>query len=165
MSRGDISRLLQLLGIPAGCAAVGLLLGRAFRGKPSMVESMRWRLVTSAAYLRDAHNSSLSPHTRFKCAFDAMYFCFCEIAGARGIDVEGMVHPNAEILGVGMSALITSSHDRLTVERLMEWAADSSPFLPQIPLDEACRLAARVNADTLAIFAQPRTTGDPAGER
>lgn len=164
MSRGDISRLLLLLGIPAGCAAVGLLLGRAIRGEASKVESSRWRLVTSAAYLRDAHSSSLSPHTRLKCAFDAMYFCFCEIAGTLGIDVEGVVHPSAEIVGMGMSALIASSHDRLTVERLMEWVADSSPFLPQIPLDEACRLAARVNADTVALLAQQRATGDPAGE-
>ena len=130
-----------------------------------MVESMRWRLVTSAAYLRDAHNSSLSPHTRFKCAFDAMYFCFCEIAGARGIDVEGVEHPNAEIVSVALSALIASSHDRVTVEQLMEWAADSSPFLPQIPIDEACRLSACINADTIAMLAQPRTTDDPAGER
>ncbi|WP_027803292.1 hypothetical protein [Paraburkholderia dilworthii] len=70
-----------------------------------------------------------------------------------------------KIVGVGMAALITSSHDRITVERLMEWAADSSPFLPQIPLDEACRLAARVNADTIAILAQPRATSNPSRER
>jgi len=153
--------------VERGCktTVVGLLLGPAIGGKLSMVERMRWRLVTSAAYLRDAHNSSLSPHTRFKCTFDAMYFCFCEIAATRGIDVEGAEHPSAEIVSVGLSALTAWWHDRVTVERLMEWVADSSPFLPQIPIDEACRLAARVNADTIGILAQPRTTGDPAGER
>ncbi|MFL9944047.1 hypothetical protein [Paraburkholderia graminis] len=165
MSRGDISQLLLLLGIAVGCAAAGLLLGRAIREKSSMVERRRWRLVRSAAYLHDAQNSSLSAHTRLRCAFDAMYFCLCEIAGTRGIDLEGVEHPNAEIVGVGMSALIASSQDRVTAERLMEWAADSSPFLPQIPIDEACRLAARVNADTIAILAQPRATSNPAGER
>ncbi|MFM0377810.1 hypothetical protein PQQ72_12425 [Paraburkholderia strydomiana] len=164
MSRGDVSQLLLLLGVPAGCAAVGLLLGRAIRGKSSMVERRRWRLMTSAAYLSDAHNSS-SPHTRLKCVFDAMYFCLCEIAGTRGIDVEGVVPANAEVVGAGVSALIASSHDRVTVERLMEWAAGSSPFVPHIPIDEACRLAAPVNADTLAILAQPRATGGRAGER
>ncbi|MDR6202144.1 hypothetical protein QF025_000864 [Paraburkholderia graminis] len=44
-------------------------------------------------------------------------------------------------------------------------AADSLPLLPQVPIGEACSLTARANAEAIALFIQPCTTGIWNGER
>ena len=152
MSRRDVMQLVLLLLIPAGCAGVGWLLGRLIRGRRPQIERERPRIATSAAYLRDAHDATLSAHTRVRCAFEAVYFCCCEIAESRGMHIDGLEHPNPEVVEAGLCALDVSTDDRFAAERLTKWTVGASPFLPELSVDDACRLAERICARTTSML-------------
>ncbi|MEX3943338.1 hypothetical protein AB4Y44_28070 [Paraburkholderia sp. BR10937] len=151
-----------LLGVPAAAALFGWLIGRLIRGGRPRIEVEHPRIAMSAAYLRDAHNNRVSNLTRYRCAFEALYFCLCEVADARGVEMEGRAHPNDEILRVGLTALGASSEDSGNAEKLAKWAADTTPALPDISLRDACRLAVRMYDDTVKLL---RSRGFDARKR
>ncbi|WP_079499263.1 hypothetical protein [Paraburkholderia hospita] len=115
---------------------------------------IRPRLVNSAAYLRDAHDSGLSAHSRFRCAFESVYFCLCELAEWQGMGLDGLTHPSVDVVDAGLTALHASSFEREVVEQLTEWANGTSPFVPSVSMDDACRLAEQINTATISFFAR-----------
>lgn len=154
MSRRDIVQLMLLVSTLTGCAGLGLLLGRLIRGRPSAIERSRPRIVISLEYLRDAHDSGLSAHSRLRCAFESIYFCCCELAESHGIDLDGLTHPSLDVVDAGLTALNASSLEREVVEQLTEWTDNASPFLPSVSVDDACRLAAQISTATISFFAR-----------
>lgn len=139
------------------CAVVGFLLGRLIRGRKPAVERTRPRVAISGSYLRDAHDKSLSPHTRTRCAFEAIYFCVCEVAETHGLEIDGRVNPNDELLCAGLDALAVSDEDRKEVALLAKWAAQANPTLPEISINEACRLAVRVYRRSVILLSSSAT--------
>lgn len=114
----------------------------------------RPRLANSAAYLRDAHDSGLSAHSRFRCAFESVYFCLCELAESNGMSLDGLTHPSVDVVDAGLTALDASSLEREVVEQLTEWANSTSPFVPSVSMDDACRLAEQINTATISFFSR-----------
>ena len=140
------------------CAVVGFVLGRLIRGRQPAIERARPRIAISGTYLRDAHDKSLSPHTRMRCAFEATYFCLSEVAEAHGVLV-GRAHPNGELVRVGLTELDASSEDCRTVELLAKWAAETTPTMPEVSVKDACKMAARIHQKTFSLFsARPRAS-------
>jgi hypothetical protein len=160
MSRPTTVPLLLLLAIMSGCAGAGWLLGRLIRGRQPVVERSRPRLATSSDFLQAAYNNALSAHTRVKCAFEAIYFCLCEIAESNGIGLDGLTHPSADVVQAGLNAINASTLEREVVEQLTEWATNASPFLPSVSIDDACRIAEKVNTSTISFFSR-RTAASP----
>ena len=114
----------------------------------------RPRLANSAVYLRDAHDSGLSAHSRFRCAFESIYLCCCELAESRGIGLAALTHPSVDVVDAGLTALHASSLEREVAEQLSEWANSTSPFVPSVPMDDACRLAEQINTATISFFSR-----------
>jgi hypothetical protein len=114
----------------------------------------RPRTANSAVYLRDAHDSGLSAHSRFRCVFESIYFCCCELAKSHGIGLDGLTHPSFDVVNAGLTALHASSLEREVVEQLTEWANSTSPFVPSVSMDDACRLAEQIKTATIAFFAR-----------
>lgn len=112
----------------------------------------RPRLAHSAAYLRDAHDSGLSAHSRFRCTFESIYFCCCELAEWHGMGLDGLTHPSVDVVDAGLTALHASLSEREVVEQLTEWANGTSPFVPSVSMDDACRLAEQINTATISFF-------------
>lgn len=129
------------------------MLGRLIRGRRPRIEIEHPRLAISAAYLRDAHNKSLSSHTPARCAFDSMYFCFLEIAATRSAQSEeGIEHPNDGVVELGLTAISPSAGDRYAVKLLAGWVANVSHSLPSVTVRDACKLAERIHAMTVALL-------------
>jgi hypothetical protein len=103
------------------------------------------RIAASTAYLRDAHNERVSIHTRMRCAFEAVYFCCCELAERQGQCIDEMRHPNSEVMQLGLSAMNASTSDDHAVKLLAIWNAEASPYLPSVPIEAACSLAERIH--------------------
>ena len=146
-----------VLGFPAACALVGWLIGRLIRGGRPRVELEHPRLAISSVFLRDAHNNRISTLTRFRCAFEAIYFCLCEVAETRGLAVDGRMHPSDELLSAGLAALGATEEDFRAVVLLATWAAETSARLPGLSIREACRLAVRVHQKTASLLSSPAT--------
>ena len=89
MDAGALRQMIPLILVPACFALVGWLAGRLIRGRRPRAEVERLRLTYTTAYLRDAHNKGISTLTRSRCAFEAIYFCLCELAETRGLAVDG----------------------------------------------------------------------------
>lgn len=147
-----IYQLAPLLLLPSVCAVVGFSLGRLIRGPRPKLDAHRACLAASSSYLRDAHKADLSPHTRMRCAFDSIYFGCLEVAGARGLDIDTMEHPSAEVLRAGVTLLCASSEDGTIAQLLADWAKEASPRLPSVSVDDACRLAAWVESRTASFL-------------
>jgi hypothetical protein len=119
------------------------------RGRRPAIEIARPRIAVSASYLRDAHNKSLSLHTRIRCAYESLYFCCCEIASEQGIDLCHIVHPSEQVMQSALSAIGASERDRLEVGALVGWANAISTSFPGITVTETCKLAGRIHASTV----------------
>ena len=143
--------------LPAGCALLGWLFGRLVRGGRPRVEVDHPRLAYSTAYLRDAHNNRISTLTRSRCAYEAIYFCLCEVAETRGLAVNGLVHPSDELMCAGLAALGASDEDRKEVALLAKWSAETNPTLPEISIREACELAVRVYRRSVTLLSSSAT--------
>jgi hypothetical protein len=140
------------------CAAIGgWLIGRAIRGSRPKAEMTRPRVAISGSYLRDAHVKSLSPHTSMRCAFEAIYFCLCEVAETRGLEVGGREHPSDELLCAGLAAFGTSPDDQKKVVLLARWTTEVTPALPEMRIQEACELAVRVYRKTVDLLSSSTT--------
>jgi hypothetical protein len=153
MSRPVIVQLVWLLVMPSGCAVVGWLLGRLIRGRQLSTKRSRPSLADGTEFSQSVNKTALSTHVRVQLAFQATYMCVCEVAESRGIRIDGLHHPCIEVVTAGLSTLDASLKDRLAIEHLTTWASGTSPRLPQIPIEEACRLAAGVNAQAIEFFA------------
>ncbi len=143
----------QVSVLVVSCAAIGFALGRIIRGRRPVIESARPRIAASTAYLRDAHDKSLSAHTRVRCAFESIYFCLAETAESNDINVASVMHPSASIAERGMAAISATAVDRETVRALVAWAASMSPAMPETSPDEACLVAERMRAATISLLA------------
>lgn len=141
----------------AMCAAAGFLFGRLIRGRKPAIERARPRVAISGSYLCDAHDKSLSPHTRMRCAFEAIYFCLCEVAETRGLEVGGREHPSDELLCAGLAAFGTSPDDQRKVVLLARWTTEATPALPEMRIREACELAVRVYRKTVDLLSSSTT--------
>jgi hypothetical protein len=142
----------SLLGVPVAGALLGWLIGFMIRGRRPRIEVERPRLAISCNYLRDAHNKSLSQHTRMRCAFEASYFCLCEVAAKASDGLPGISHPSAKVAETGMTALNSSDIDRQALTAMMAWSSSTSPSLPDISIEEACVAAERIHAATLNLL-------------
>lgn len=138
-----------LIVVPASCALLGWLIGRWIRGRRSGIELERPRLACGSAFLCDAQNTRVSSLTRFRCAFESIYFCLCEVAETRGMMVEGQAHPCRELISDALGALDVRTEDARTVVLLATWVAESRPTSAGISIDEACRLAALIYRRTV----------------
>lgn len=138
-----------LILVPACCALVGWVIGRLIRVRRSRIELERPRLAHSSAFLCDAQNTRVSSMTRFRCAFESIYFCLCEVAEVRGMVFEEQVHPSSDLIRDATTALSVRAEDVRTVSLLSTWAVESNPTLPDISIEEACRLAVRVHRQTV----------------
>jgi hypothetical protein len=154
VSHRDTVQPLVVAGIVMGFLALGWSFRRLNRGRPSAVERSRPRLANSSVYLRDAHDSGLSAHSRLRCVFESIYLCCCELAESHGIGLDDRTHPSVDVVDAGLTALNASSLEREVVEQLTEWANDASPFLPSVSMDDACRLAEQINVATISFFAR-----------
>lgn len=105
------------------------------------------RLTVSQDYLRDARRGELSSSTRLKCAWESIYFCCCEVAAGRGTDLDGLEHPDANVVEHLLRAVSASSNERLRVEALLRWSSQPQALLPEpcSPKD-ACSLAETFHA-------------------
>ncbi len=142
----------QVSVLVVSCAAIGFALGRIIRGRRPAIESARPRIAASTAYLRDAHDTSLSAHTRVRCAFESVYFCLVEVAESGGVNVSALTHPSASIADGAMAAISAPAVDRKAVRGLVAWAASMSPAMPGTSPAEACLLAERTRAATISLL-------------
>ena len=113
------------------------------------IDVARPRIALSFAYLRDALNTTPSVHTRMRCASNSIYLCCCELASARGVQVESIEHPNARLVRDGLAETKSSSVDRRVAHMLMRWSAQTTPILPGVSVNDACLATERIYAATL----------------
>lgn len=152
-SEGGIVSPMQMVRIAAlvlVCAALGFLLGRLIRGRTAAVSSTRPRVAISAAYLRDARNTALSPHTRLRCAWESIYLCCCEVACARGVNIDAVAHPSEQLVSDSLTATTASLEDRRIAQSLTQWSLLMTPALPEVPMNSACLSAERIYAAATA---------------
>lgn len=147
-----LPQALWLLGLPVACAAFGFLLGRLIREKPTEIERKRPRIAGSTAHLRDAHNRSLSPHSRIRCAFDAIYLCCAELAEMHGHKLEAEFHPTREVVRIGLAAINATEEQLRTAETLADWVVTNSPQMPSVSVLTAFELARGVRERTIETF-------------
>jgi hypothetical protein len=102
--------------------------------------------MTYADFIRDAREESLTPSTRIRAAFDALYACCLRFA-----DTEGMPTDNHEqfvqtVVGRALSSIRLSADDAALVSKLADWVLHVAPLEP-LPLSpsEALALAERVH--------------------
>jgi hypothetical protein len=145
-------QLLVVLLVILGAAAIGFLIGRLIRGPKPRVEIVRPRIGVSSAYLRDAHNSALSPHTRLRCAFEAIYYCCVELTEAGGAHRDTLEQFNKDVLRAGMLSTNATAEQLQTVELLASWMVDASPELPSVTIKDACRVATHVHSRTVRML-------------
>jgi hypothetical protein len=147
-----INQLLPLFVMPAAFAVIGFTLGRLIRGCRPKLDALYPRLAMSSIYLRDAHNSALSQHTRMRCAFESIYFCCLAVVVARGLDVTEMRHPSADIMHAGLASMGASVDEITTAQLLAEWVHETSPRLPGVTVGEACKVATSVDGKTIRLL-------------
>lgn len=117
------------------------------------------RMAISRDYLNDARREQLSRSTRFKCAWEAMYFCCCEYFASKGGCVDSLEHPDASVVEQLLRALSLSPGERALVEALFRWSSYLQPLLPErCSPEEACNLAERVHGQTAALLVAMKTS-------
>jgi len=146
----QLSEALWLLGLPVACAAIGFLLGRLIRERPGEVERKRPRIAASTAYLRDAYNRSLSPHTRSQSGFHCVYSCCVELAEVQGRPFEPSCHQARDVIRTGLTALAATEEQIDTALLLADWVVNAGPRLPSVPIKATCKLARCIRERTIA---------------
>jgi hypothetical protein len=180
MDNEQLEQLAVVIAILAGAAVLGLIVGRLIRGprqsrvveghvtnrKSPVGEPQRGilgseivdkgnsrRMAVSRDYLRDAQRGALSSSTRLKCAWESIYFCCCEVAAGRGRGVDGLEHPDANVVEHPMRAISAPSNERLQVEALFRWSSQPQALLPEpCSREDACVLAESLHARTVAFL-------------
>lgn len=112
-----------------------------------------WRMDVSREYLGDARRGELSPATRLKCAWEAIYFCCCEVAERRGVSIDGLDHPDADVVEHLLVALSVSADERLQVNALFRWTSNMETWtLAPCSPAEAYDLAEALHLRTAAFL-------------
>jgi hypothetical protein len=96
-----------------------------------MDKSDSWRMDVSLEYLSDARGGKLSTATRLKCAWEAIYFCCCEVAARRGASVDSLDHPDADVVEHLLRALSVSPDERRQVDALFRWTSNMQLLTPE----------------------------------
>jgi hypothetical protein len=116
------------------------------------------RTAISRDYLRDARCEELSPSTRLKCAWEAIYFCCVEYFASKGSCIDSLEHPDASVVEQLLRALSLSAGERTLVEALFRWSSYLQPLLPEpCSPEEACSLAEHVHSQTATLLAAMKT--------
>ncbi len=111
------------------------------------------RMAISRDYLRDAQRGELSSSARLKCAWEAIYFCCCEVAAGRGRGADGLEHPDARIVECLLRVISASSNERRQVDALFRWSSYLQPLSPEpCSPEEACDLAESLHARTVTLL-------------
>lgn len=139
-----LTQLVHVTGVLGVCATLGFLIGRLIKGRRPAIEAERPRLAVSAAYLRDAHNSNLSPHTRFRCLCESIYLTCCELASARGVSVQVVDHPSVQLVSDALTGTTASLEDQAVAQSLVQWSLLMTPSLPAVPMNNACLAAQHI---------------------
>lgn len=127
-------------------------------GREIMEKGDGSRIAISRGYLQDARCEELSSSTRLNCAWEAMYFCCCEFAAGRGRGVDGLEHPDANVVGQLLRALSLSAGESALVEALFRWSSCRHLLFPEpCSLEEACAVAEHVHSQTVALLAAMKT--------
>lgn len=110
-------------------------------------------MAVSRDYLRDARCGALSPATRLTCAWEAIYFCCCEVAARRGESIDSLDHPDADVVEHLLRALSVSPDERRQVDALFRWTSNIQSLTPK-PCSpaEACDLAEALHLRTAAFL-------------
>jgi hypothetical protein len=117
------------------------------------------RMAVSRDYLNDARHEELSPSTRLKCAWEAMYFCACEYSASKGSRIDSLEHPDANVVEQLLRALSLSADERILVEVIFHWSSYLEPLSPEpCSAEEACSLAEQVHIQTVALLAAMKTS-------
>jgi hypothetical protein len=95
-----------------------------------MDKSDNWRMDVSLEHLCDARRGKLSPATRLKCAWEAIYFCCCAVAARRG-GIDSVDHPDADVVEHLLRALPVSPDERRKVGALFRWTSNMQPLTPE----------------------------------
>jgi hypothetical protein len=120
-----------------------------------MTESDSRRMAVSRDYLSDARRGKLSSATRLKCAWEAIYFCCCAVAGRRGASVDSVDHPDADVVEHLLRALSVSPNERRQVDALFRWTSNMQPLFPEpCSPEEACDLAEALHLRTAAFLSK-----------
>ncbi|SED79022.1 hypothetical protein SAMN02787142_3844 [Burkholderia sp. WP9] len=110
------------------------------------------RLAISRNYLRDARQMELSSSTRLRCAWESIYFCCCEVAALQGRQLDGLEHPEADIVDNALRAIALPEDEQRHVLEMFNWAVYQEPLLPGPSLTEdACDLAEEFHDCKVAI--------------
>jgi hypothetical protein len=127
-------------------------------GREIMEKGDSSRIAISRGYLHDARREELSSSTRLNCAWEAMYFCCCEFAAGRGCDVDGLEHPDANVVEQLLRVLSLSAGESALVEALFRWSSCRHLLFPEpCSLEEACAVAEQVLSRTVALLAAMKT--------
>ncbi|MGF7001447.1 hypothetical protein [Paraburkholderia phytofirmans] len=127
-------------------------------GREIMEKADGSRIDISRGYLHDARSEELSSSTRLSCAWEAMYFCCCEFAAGRGFGLDGLEHPDANVVGKLLRALSLSADESGLVEALFRWSSCRHSLLPEpCSIEEACAVAEHVLSQTVALLAPMKT--------
>lgn len=132
-----------------------LLAGRkpTHDGCEIMNKSESWRMAASREYLRDAKHGELSPATRLKCAWESLYYCCCEVAERRGGSIDGLDHPDADVVEHLLVALSASADERLQVDAFFRWTSNMETWtLAPCSPAEAYDLAEALHLRTAAFL-------------
>jgi hypothetical protein len=180
MDNQQLEQLAVVIAILAGAAVLGLIVGRLIRGprqsgvvegqvtdrkspvgepQPGTLRSEivdkgnSRRMAVSRDYLRDSRRGELSSSTRLKCAWESIYFCCCEVAAGRGRGVDGLEHPDGNIVEHLLRAISASSNERLQVEALFRWSLQPQALLPEpCSPEDAYALAESLHTRTVAFL-------------
>jgi hypothetical protein len=116
------------------------------------------RKAISRDYLNDGRSEELSPSTRLKCAWEAMYFCCCEYSASNGSCIDSLEHPDANLVEQLLRALSLSPDERTLVESLFRWSSYLQLLFPEpCTPEEACSVAEHVHTQTAALLAAMKT--------
>jgi hypothetical protein len=102
--------------------------------------------MSYADLIRDARDEALTPSTRIRAAFDALYSCCLQFGGAEGMRTDDAEQFVQTVIGRALAAIPLSAEDTALVHRLAAWVLHEAPLEP-LPLspDDAIALAERVH--------------------
>lgn len=99
-----------------------------------------------AGLIRDARDASLTPSTRIRAAFDALFICCLQYGGSDGVPADRDKQFVQAVIEHALSIVSISAGDAALVGSLLDWVLDVAPVgpLPLSPSD-AVALAERIH--------------------
>ena len=105
-----------------------------------------------ADLIRDARDESLTPSTRIRAAFDALFTCCLQYGGSDGVRADRGEQFVQTVIERALSTTLLSTDDAALVGNLLDWVLHLAPMgpLPMAP-SEAVALAERVHKNLEAM--------------